>query len=306
MKNILKTKVCGINFENPLFLPSGIIGDIASHKIAIDAGYGCVVLKSVTVEKREGNPIPRVVKFSSGYINSVGLKNPGIKKAKVEISKFLQETKIPIIVSVFASKVSDFQKLVSEMAELKPAAIELNLSCPNVGDEFGNMLSMGEKMCASVVNAAKKESADLPVICKLTPNVADIGRVAAACESAGADAISAINTVAHGMVIDIKTRRPVLGAKKGGVSGPAIKPIAVAKVYEIYDSVKIPILGMGGVSSAEDVIELMMAGATLVGVGSAVYFKGYKIVKEIINGINKFLKDEKLVSVKDLIGAAHL
>ncbi len=305
MKNKLAINFCGINFDNPLFLPSGIIMDIASHKIAVAAGYGGVILKSVTVEKRDGNPIPRVVKFASGYINSVGLKNPGIKAARKEITKFIKTTKTPIIVSVFAAHISDFQKLVAEVSELKPVAIELNLSCPNVGDEFGNVLASQQEASFAVMNAVRKEAGKIPVICKLAPNVPDIGVIAAACEVAGADAISAINAVAHGMVIDIKTRRPVLGMKKGGVTGPAIKPIAVAKIYEIYEAVKIPIMGIGGVSSWEDAVELMMAGATLVGVGSAVYFKGYKVVKEILEGMNLFLKEEKLGSINDLVGAAH-
>ncbi|MGB9883586.1 MAG: dihydroorotate dehydrogenase, partial [Microgenomates group bacterium] len=264
--NNLEIEIFNIKLNNPLFLPSGIIGDIPSHKLAIDAGAACVVLKSITVEKREGNPLPRVAKYNAGFINSVGLRNPGLKEAKVQIKNFLQTYKnTPVIVSVFAADILSFKKLVSEIASLLPFAIELNFSCPNVADEYGQMLSEKKEMVEKVLKSVKKEVGKIPLIAKLSPNVENIGELARACEQAGADAISAINTLAFGILIDIKKRKPILGAKKGGISGPAIKPLAIAKVYEIYEAVKIPILGMGGISSWQDAVEMMMAGATMVG-----------------------------------------
>lgn len=301
----ISVKLFGKKLTNPLFLPSGIVNDVPSHKIAAESGAGCVVLKSITTEPREGNPIPRVAKYEYGILNSVGLKNPGLKEGKKQIREFLKKTKIPVIVSVFAVSVKEFKKLVSEIAELKPFAIELNLSCPNVESEFGQMISNKSKSSYEIVKSVKKEARKVPLIAKLTPNVDQIGEIAKACEQAGVDAIAAINTVAPSMVIDIYKRRPILGAKKGGLSGPGIRPVAIAKIYEIYESVKIPILGMGGVEKWQDAVEMMMAGATLVGVGSAVYLRGYKIYKEIINGLEEFMKKEKIKNIKNLVGIAH-
>jgi dihydroorotate dehydrogenase (NAD+) catalytic subunit len=301
----LNIKVFGKIFENPLFLPSGIIQEISGHEIAAKAGVGTIVLKSVTLEHREGNPIPRVAKYPQGFINSVGLKNPGLKKAKQEIRTLMNKTKTPIIISVFAANVKDFQLLVSEMAELKPTAIELNLSCPNVADEFGDPLSDQADSVSQAVKISKKESKKIPLLAKLSPNVLHIGEIAKAAEAAGADGISAINTVSQGMLIDIKKRKPILGNKQGGVSGPAIKPIAIAKIYEIYKSVKIPILGMGGVTTAEDVIEMMMAGASLVGIGSVVYLKGFGIFKTLLQDVKNYMEKEKIKNISSLIGVAH-
>lgn len=301
----LKIKLFGKKLDNPLFLPSGIINEISGHKMAIDAGAGSVVLKSITLNPREGNPIPRVAKYEYGIINSVGLKNPGLKEGKKQIDNFIKSTKTPIIISVFATTVKDFKKLVSEMAELKPYALEINLSCPNVEGEFGQMLSNKSDSSYQVIKGVKKESGKIPLIAKLTPNVDSIAEIAKACEQSGADAIAAINTVAPSMIIDINKRKPILGMKKGGLSGPGIRPVAIAKIYEIYEAVKIPIIGMGGVEKWQDAVEMMMAGATLVGVGSAVYLHGYKIYQEIMTGMKEFLKKENIKNIEDLIGTAH-
>ena len=273
--------------------------------MAVKSGAAAVVLKSTTVEKREGNPIPRVAKYNCGFINSVGLRNPGLKDAKKQIAIFLKKTKVPVIISVFAARVEDFQRLVFELSKLSPTAIELNLSCPNVSDEFGESISNKVESASKIIKLSKKEAGKVPITCKLSPNVDSIGEMAKACEQAGADAIAAINSVSQGMVIDIKRRRPVLGNKKGGVSGPGIKPIAIAKVYEIYEAVKIPILGIGGVCSWQDAVEMMMAGASLVGIGSVVYSKGFGVFENINKGIKKFMKEEKIFNIKNLIGVAH-
>lgn len=301
----LKIKLFGKKLENPLFLPSGIINDVAGHKLALDSGAATVVLKSITLEPREGNPIPRVAKYEYGILNSVGLKNPGLKKGKEQINDFIKKTKEPVIISVFATNVKNFKKLVSEMAELKPYAIEINLSCPNVEGEFGQMLSNKSDSSFQVIKGVKKEAGKIPLIAKLTPNVEQVAEIAKACEQAGASAIAAINTVAPSMVIDISKRKPVLGMKKGGLSGPGIRPVAIAKIYEIYEAVKIPILGMGGVEKWQDAVEMMMAGATLIGVGSAVYLRGYKIYGEILAGLKEYLTKEKISDISKLIGVAH-
>ncbi len=304
----LKTEFCGVTFPNPLILPSGIITEIYEHNRAIEAGVGGVTLKSLTYERREGNPLPRVWKYDCGIINSVGLRNAGIEEGSKEIAKFLEENKdkdIPIIVSLFSTKIKEFLYLVEKIVPLRPHFIELNLSCPNVENEFGKPLGVGYQTANQVVKQVKKISSNIPILAKLSPNVPNIAEVAKECEEAGADGIVAINTVGPGMIIDINKRKPILGAKKGGVSGPGILPIAVRCVYEIYEEVKIPIIGMGGVSKWQDVIEMMMAGATLVGVGTATYMKGMKIYEELKQGVSEYMDKNGIKNLKELVGAAH-
>ncbi|MFZ5845554.1 MAG: dihydroorotate dehydrogenase [Patescibacteria group bacterium] len=305
----LRVTFCGVEFPNPLILPSGIAQEIPKdHELAIKAGAGGITTKSLTVEPREGYPLPRVIKSPPrGYsiMNAVGLRGPGIKKGCKLIKEFLKSSPVPVIVSVFANSVADFKGLAEAICPLHPPIIELNVSCPHVSSEFGKPLGMGPESAAAAVKAAKKVAGKIPVIVKLTPNVPNIAEVAQACEEAGADGIAAINTVGPGMVINIKTRKPALGNKRGGVSGPAIKPIAVRCVYDIYEAVKIPIIGMGGVSGWEDAVEMMMAGATLVGVGSAVYLKGYRVYGEIKQGLSLYMKQQGIKNLKELVGVAH-
>lgn len=295
----------GKKLKNPLFLPSGIVTDIPSHVNAIKAGAGMVVLKSITLNPRVGNPWPRIVKFSSGFLNSVGLTNPGLKEGKRQIEKLIKNSSVPIVISIFSTNIAEFKKMAEELAQLNPFALELNLSCPNLKHETNIIISHQGKSSYQAVNSVKKTVGKLPVFAKLSPNVENIGEIAKWCQEGGADAISAINTVAPAMIIDIKKKRPMLGAKIGGISGPAIKPIAIRCIYEIYNSVDIPILGMGGVITWQDAVEMMMAGATLVGVGSAVYLNNWQVYQEIIDGINQYLKEEKINNIKSLIGAAH-
>ncbi|MBI3955036.1 dihydroorotate dehydrogenase [Candidatus Gottesmanbacteria bacterium] len=302
----LSIKFIGVDFNSPFILPSGIITEIPEHKRAIEAGAGGITLKSLTFEKREGNPLPRVWKFDCGMINSVGLRNAGIEKGTDEIKVFLQENKnIPIIVSLFATKIKEFLSLVEKVVPLNPSFIELNLSCPNVDDEFGKPLGMEKGAAGEIVRAVKKITRKVPVLAKLSPNVNDIAEIARSCEAEGADGIVAINTIGPGMIIDIGKRKPILGAKKGGVSGPAILPVAVRCVYEIYEAVKIPIIGMGGVTKWQDVVEVMMAGATLVGVGTATYLKGMKIYSQLKQELGEYLQKENITNLRELVGVAH-
>lgn len=303
---VLKVTFCDTVFPNPFILPSGIITEIPEHKRAVAAGAGGVTLKSLTFEKREGNPLPRVWKFDCGMINSVGLRNAGINQGSEEIKKFLDEDKtIPIIVSLFATKVKEFLRLVEKILPLRPDFIELNLSCPNVDDEFGKPLGMEKGAAGLIVSEVKKISGEIPILAKLSPNVNNISEIAKSCEESGADGIVAINTVGPGMIIDINKKKPILGAKMGGVSGPAILPISVRCVYEIYKAVKIPIIGMGGVAKWQDVVEMMMAGATLVGVGTATYLKGMKVYDELKSELSAYMEKESIKSLKELIGIAH-
>lgn len=302
----LKVNFLGIEFANPLVMPSGILQEVAAHYQAEKNGLGGITTKSMTMEPREGNPLPRVIKYDHGILNSVGLRNPGIKTGVGEWAKFIQETKIPVIGSVFAVKVNDFVYLASEVEKIQPTMIELNLSCPNTVDELGQPLGMGVDSTAAAVKAVRKVlKKETKILAKLSPNVNNIGEVAKAAEAAGADAISAINTVGPGMVIDIRRKKPMLGNLVGGVSGPGIRPVAVRCVWDIYNSVKCPILGMGGVETANDVVEMMLAGAILVGVGSAWYRHGFGIYNQIKEDLLKYMEDNKIIKLEELIGGAH-
>jgi dihydroorotate dehydrogenase (NAD+) catalytic subunit len=306
--NNLHLSFCGKEFTNPFILPSGIITEIPEHKRAIDAGVGGVTLKSLTFEKREGNPLPRMWKYDCGMLNSVGLRNAGIEKGSEEIGFFLKEHKekgAQILVSLFATRIKEFVYLVDKVVPLNPDFIELNLSCPNVEDEFDKPLGMEKGMAGQIVKEIKKHSGKIPVLTKLSPNVANISDIAKSCEQNGADGIVAINTVGPGMVIDIIKKKPIIGAKKGGISGPAIFPITVRCVYEIFEAVKIPIIGVGGVSKWQDVVELMMAGATLIGVGTATYTKGMKVYSELKKDLSEYMIREKIENLKDIVGVAH-
>jgi len=305
-KDALTTKYCGVTFSNPIILPSGIAQQIPKdHEVMIKAGVGGITTKSLTIEPREGNPIPRVAKYEQGFINSVGLRGPGIVKGKELIKDFLKTSPVPVIVSVFATNVKDFERFAREFAPLNPPFFELNLSCPNVEDDMGKALGIGCASASAAVKAVKKIMGKTPVLAKLTPNVPDIADVAKGCEQAGADGIVAINTAGPGMIIDIRTKKPVLGAKRGGVSGPAIRPITVRCVYDIYEAVKIPIIGMGGVTTWQDTVEMMMAGASLVGVGSAIYFKGFGVFEEIKTGLREYMTKEKIKNLSEIVGSAH-
>lgn len=302
----LSTSFCGVKFTNPVILPSGIAQEIPrDHVRFVTAGIGGITTKSLTVEPREGNPIPRVAKFTHGFLNSVGLRGPGVEKGTPLIAEFIKSSPIPVIVSVFATNLPDFENLIKNIIPLDPPFIELNLSCPNVHDDMGAPLGMGSSSAARVVEMAKKMCTHIPVLAKLSPNVPNIGEIAKACETAGADGIVAINTVGPGMIIDIRKRKPVLGAKTGGVSGPGVLPIAVRCVYEIYEHVRIPIIGMGGISSGSDAIQMMMAGATLIGVGSSYYFNGLQIFEKIKKEISEYIKNDNIKDIKELVGTAH-
>ena len=306
MRDVLSIDFCGVTFPNPLVLPSGIAQEIPrDHERFVKAGVGGITTKSLTIEPREGNPLPRVLKYEQGFLNSVGLRGPGLEKGKALVDEFLKTSSVPVIVSVFAANIKDFERFAEAFAPLAPPMLELNLSCPNVEDDMGKPLGMGPQSSGAAVAAVKKIMGKIPVLAKLTPNIPNIAEVARACEAAGADGIVAINTVGPGMVIDIVRKRPVLGAKRGGISGPAIRPIAVRCVYDMYEAVKIPIIGMGGVMTRQDVIEMMMAGATLVGVGSATYFKGIGVFEEIKTGLREYMEKEKVQILKDIVGTAH-
>ena len=306
MHKRLKTKFLGFEIKSPLVLPAGIM-DMSFSGLDISArnGAGIVTSKSFTLQPRAGHKGPVVAEFEGGFLNAMGLCNPGIVDGLAEINGFKERSNTPVIMSVFATNVNDFLKLTEYVNTSKSDFLELNLSCPNVFDEFGIPLASSKNKVFEIVKAVKNVSI-LPVIAKLSPNVYDIVSIAEAAESAGADAICMINTVGPGMLIDTKMVKPVLFNKFGGLSGPCIKPIALKLIYQTYSAVDIPIIGMGGVKSGEDAIEMMMAGANLVGVGTAVYYRGIgvfnKINKEIINFMkeNEYSDLEKIPKLEKL------
>ena len=299
----LGVKFLGVDFDNPLVMPSGILQEVSAHYQAEKNGLGGVTTKSMTMEPRLGNPMPRVVKYDHGILNSVGLRNPGVKKGVGEWAEFIKATKIPVICSVFAVNVSDFVHLAVAVEKINPDFIELNLSCPNTTDELGQPLGMGVESTAAAVKAVRQAvKKTTKILAKLSPNVNNIGEVAKAAEAEGADAITAINTVGPGMVIDINRKKPLLGNIVGGVSGPGIRPVAVRCVWDIYNSITLPIIGMGGVETAHDVVEMMLAGATLVGIGSAWYRHGFGIYAKIKEDLIEYMTKNKIKSLKELVG----
>ena len=299
----LGVKFLGVDFDNPLVMPSGILQEVSAHYQAEKNGLGGVTTKSMTMEPRLGNPMPRVVKYDHGILNSVGLRNPGVKKGVGEWAEFIKATKIPVICSVFAVNVSDFVHLAVAVEKINPDFIELNLSCPNTTDELGQPLGMGVESTAAAVKAVRQAvKKTTKILAKLSPNVNNIGEVAKAAEAEGADAITAINTVGPGMVIDINRKKPLLGNIVGGVSGPGIRPVAVRCVWDIYNSITLPIIGMGGVETAHDVVEMMLAGATLVGIGSAWYRHGFGIYEKIKEDLIEYMTKNKIKSLKELVG----
>ena len=305
--DILSIDYCGVSFTNPLVLPSGIAQEIPrDHDRFAKSGIGAITTKSLTPEPREGNPLPRVLKTENAFLNSVGLRGPGMEKGVPLIGDFIKTSPVPVLVSVFATKVADFERFAERFLPVMGNALfELNLSCPNVEDDMGKALGIGADSSAAAVKAVKRIMGKIPVLAKLTPNVPNIAEVAKACEAAGADGIVAINTVGPGMVIDIVRRKPVLGAKRGGVSGPGIKTVTIRCIYDIYEAVKIPIIGMGGITNTQDALEAIMAGATLIGVGTATYFKGMGVFEEIKSGLRSYMEKEHISSLKEIVGVAH-
>jgi len=303
---MLETKLLKTKLNNPLILASGILGvTSASLKRVANNGAGAVTTKSISIEQRKGHPNPTVLANDNFVINAVGLSNSGIEKSKTTIQEYKKQCKTPIIASIFASNTKDFGKLAKEISKTKPKFIEANISCPNVKDEFGIPFSADPK-AASLVTRTIKKNTKIPVIIKLSPNVPNITQITKAIEKAGANIINMGNTAGPGMVIDINTHTPILSNKSGGISGPIIKPITIRYIYEIYKTTKLPIVGTGGVTTGKDAIEMIMAGATCIGIGSGVYYRGINIFEKVNKEITAWLKKHKYKSLKEIRGIAHV
>jgi len=302
MADRLTTEIAGLKLANPTMLASGILGYTGlSLKSVIEAGAGAVVTKSLGLEPRTGYPNPTVVQVDCGLLNAMGLPNPGISHFKEEI-KELKKAGAPTIVSIYGYSSEEFAKVAETAAKMGADALELNVSCPHV-KKAGAEIGCDPRLLTDVVEEVKKK-VDKPVIVKLTPNVANIGKIAEAAEEAGADAITAINTV-KAMSINVETGRPLLANKFGGLSGPAIKPIAVRCVYDVYRSVDVPVIGCGGITGWQDAVEFMLAGASAVQIGTAIAFKGVSVFSSVAEGIDTYLQRKGFKNVKELVGLAH-
>ena len=300
----LSVKLHHIKLRNPTVLAAGILGNSASLLLRIaKSGVGAVTTKSISLEKRAGHKNPVIYKLEFGLLNSIGLANPSVFEAIEEIKYAIKKSEVPVIVSFFGRSLEEFSKLAEIIAEINPSFIEANLSCPNLEAEFGKPFAANKELAAKIVEQVK-DATKIPLIVKLTPNVSSIEEIAKSVEDAGADVIAAINSV-QGMKIDIRAKKPVLSAKFGGLSGKAIKPIAIANVYKIYEAVEIPIIGIGGISTGEDAIEMLMAGASAVGIGTAVLDRGFNVFNEICKEMEKFMREEGYSKVQELIGVAH-
>ncbi len=299
-----RVSLCGLPLENPIIPASGVFG--FGHEFAelYDLNrLGTFSFKGTTKNPRFGNPQPRVAEFGGGMLNAVGLQNPGVEAViREELPAIREIFRKPVMANVSGFSVDEYVEVASLLdREEQVGWLEVNISCPNVkhgGAAFGSSPELAGTVTRAVKAACKK-----PVVMKLSPNVTDIAQIARACEDAGADGVSLINTLL-GMRIDLKRRRPLLGNGTGGMSGPAVFPLALRMVYQVYEAVRIPIVGMGGVSSAEDVIEMMLAGATAVGVGAANLVNPYAAV-EIIGDLPRVMEGHGIQGLSDIIGGAH-
>jgi len=292
----------GKTLKNNMVLASGVLGnnyDILErvHK----NGCGLVTMKSIGPESRDGHKNPTVIDLGHGMINAVGLPTPGYLNMEDEW-KDLEKRDFPLIASVYGGSVREYQMVAEFVSAKEPDFIEINISCPN-SEKHGMLFGVNSKSSHDVVSAVKNVI-NVPLIVKLSPQALDIGEIAKACEDAGADAICAINTLGPGMLIDIESQMPVLAFKKGGLSGPMIKPVAIRCVFDIYKAVKIPIIGLGGITTGKDAIEIIMAGASLVGIGSAVKYRGIDVFQKVTRQMDTWLRDHDLC-MEDIIGAAH-
>jgi len=299
-----KVNLLGIELDNPIIPASGTFGYGYEYAELYDINcLGSFSFKGTTLEPRFGNPTPRIAECAEGMINSVGLQNPGVEAVIAhELPELKKCFRKPVMANVCGFSLEEYAEVCRRLdGESQIGWFEVNVSCPNV---HGGGISFGTspEAAASVVRAVKKVTSK-PIIIKLTPNVTDIVSIAKACEEAGADGISLINTML-GMKIDLKTKKPVVANKMGGFSGPAIKPVAVRMIYQVYDAVKIPIVGMGGVSTAEDVIEMMLAGATAVEVGTA-NLPNPMAAKEIIEDLPRVMNKYGIQNLSEIIGGAH-
>jgi len=294
----LLVELAGLRLRNPVLLAAGILGLSAQMlKRAYEAGAGAVTTKSIGPEARTGFKTPVLVELEHGLLNAVGLSNPGVEHFEREVRE-LRAMGVPVVASVFGFKAEDYALVASRLANAGAVAIELNVSCPHVSGvrEIGSRPELVETVVRAV-----RDAVDVPVFVKLSPNVSDIASIGLAAERAGADGVVAINTV-RALAIDIELRRPVLSAGFGGLSGPAIRPIAVRAICELYGALDVPVIGCGGVLSWRDAVELILAGASAVQVGSAIYYRGLGVFRALCSGLRAYMERMGYARVADMVG----
>jgi len=308
MQNNLHTSFCGMSLNSPIILLSGCVGfgeEYTRIKDFSNTEVGAVCLKGTTLEPRLGNKPHRIAETHNGMLNSIGLQNPGTEAVIDEIMPSLKKNETKFIINISGSSVEEYGEIAKHFDDTDIDAVEINISCPNVkegGVAFGN----DPEMSFRVVEICRKNTTK-PIITKLSPNQTDIAKNAARCIDAGSDGLAVINTVT-GMAVDIETRKPVIGNNRGGLSGPSIKPIALLRVHQVYQVSKkhsIPIIGQGGIASANDALEFIIAGAATVGVGTALFYDPL-VCEKINTGISQYLSDHKLNNVDSLVGTLQL
>ncbi len=302
---MLRTLFLNKQFQNPLVLASGIMGvTAASMKNVIEHGAGGVTVKSLSLTPRTGHPNPTQMGTPDFYINAVGLSNPGVEAGVEELKLFKKDCDAPLIGSVFAGTPDEFAEVAEKICAAPIDFLEIDVSCPNVSREFGDPFAYSIPAIEQITKKVKAVST-VPISMKLSPNAWNITDIAKAAEASGADAITAVNTVS-GMAIDVRARRPVLHNKQGGISGPALFPIALKCVFDIKKAVKIPIIGTGGITTGEDALAMIMAGATLLGVGSAIYYGGLEVFRNITEKIENIMREEGIKSLDESRGVANI
>lgn len=298
----MKINIAGVEFKNPVMECSGTFGSGMEYSEFVDLNrLGAVVTKGVANVPWPGNPTPRVVETPSGMLNAIGLQNPGIDVFIERDLQFLKNYDTKIVVNVCGHSTEEYLEVVDRLADTNADMLEINISCPNVKE--GGIAFGVDPKAAEAITRAVKDHAKQPVIMKLSPNVTDIAAMAKAVEAGGADAVSLINTIT-GMKIDINRRTFALANRTGGLSGPAIHPVAVRMVYQVAQAVKLPIIGMGGIATAEDAIEMILAGATGIAVGTANFYDPTSTIK-VVEGIEEYMIKYGVKDINELIGAVH-
>ncbi|MBA7467178.1 Dihydroorotate dehydrogenase B (NAD(+)), catalytic subunit [subsurface metagenome] len=297
----LAIELAGISLKNPVMVASGTFGYGEEYAQLVDLNrLGAIVTKTITLKPRLGNDPPRMVETASGVLNSIGLQNVGIDTFINEKLPFFKEYDVPLIVSIAGETTDEYVQLAKTLQGEKITGLELNLSCPNIKYDRKLMFAQNPQATHQVVSRVRK-AISLPLMVKLSPNVTDIASIAKVCEEAGADGVSLINTFT-GMAIDVENRKPKIGQITGGLSGPAIKPIALRMVYEVHKAVKIPIIGMGGIMTAGDALEFIIAGAKAVAIGTGNFVDPLTPIK-VIDGIREYMVNNKIKDIKSIVGS---
>ena len=318
----LSTTLCRVKLQNPTILASGIL-DVSGASMANvvrNGGAGAVTTKSASREERTGHPCPVIIMYEQGMLNAVGLSSPGMREAIGEIEHYRRSCNAPLIASVFSLTEKGFGEAAKEISKARPDCIEANLSCPNIDKERGKEHKKGLKgiqgkqespefnarLSADIIRRMKKKTG-IPVIAKLSPNTPDIKAMAAAVQKAGADAINMGNTAGPGMVINIETGKPILANKAGGVSGPGMLPLAVRCVYDVYEATdgRLPIIGTGGVTYGKDAVQMIMAGASAVGIGTGIYYRGIDVFRKVCEEMREIMEKNGYRNIREMRGIAH-